>query len=232
MLGRDLRLDAAPRAAVARDDDRALHRDAVARELVVVGGDAVVDVDERRGDVAVDRVGVVRRELLGLLVRGRILRRARAPAASRRSASAQTSSTARSIGVGKSTSKRLDVRVEAVALELREDPLGVVLVVRRADVMRARGQPLHRRAHVRGLRDRLELVLPLALGLARGVGESEQGGLRRGSGGDEEGGGGKAGHDAGGGHVHGDVDPEYGRGSDENEPGRGRAPARRADDRS
>ncbi len=60
MLGRDLRLDAAPRPTVARDDDGALHRDVVARELVVVGGDAVVHVHERRGDVTVDRIRVVR----------------------------------------------------------------------------------------------------------------------------------------------------------------------------
>ena len=48
VLGRDLRLDAAPRLAVARDDDRAFHRDAVALELLVVLGPAVVHVDERR----------------------------------------------------------------------------------------------------------------------------------------------------------------------------------------
>ncbi len=72
VLVRDLRLDAAPRAAVARDHDRALHRDAAPLERVVVVGDAVVHVDERRRDVAVGGVRVVRRQLLALLVRGRI----------------------------------------------------------------------------------------------------------------------------------------------------------------
>ena len=72
VLGRDLGLDAAPGIAVARDDDRALDRDAHALELLVVVRDAVVDVDQRRGDVAVDRVGVVGGQLLGLLVGGGI----------------------------------------------------------------------------------------------------------------------------------------------------------------
>ena len=59
VLGRDLRLDAAPRAAVAGDDDLALDVDAAALELLVVGRDAVVDVDELGGHVAVGRVDVV-----------------------------------------------------------------------------------------------------------------------------------------------------------------------------
>ena len=58
--------------AVARDDDGALHRDAEPLELLVVLGQAVVDVDERPGHVAVDRVGVVGRQLLGLLAGRRV----------------------------------------------------------------------------------------------------------------------------------------------------------------
>src|SRR5207244_1289593 len=53
VLGRDLGLDAAPRPEIARDHDRALHRDSQALEPVVVGGDAVVHVDERCSDVPV-----------------------------------------------------------------------------------------------------------------------------------------------------------------------------------
>ncbi len=66
----------------------------------------------------------------------------------------------------------------------------------------ARGEPLHRGAHPCGLGDRLELVLPFALRLARAVGEPEQRGLRGWSRGDEKSGGGEAGHDANDGHVH------------------------------
>ena len=72
VLGRDFGLDAAPGIAVARDHDGAFDRNAQAFELLVVIRDAVVDVDQRRGDVAVDRVGVVGGQLLGLLVGGGI----------------------------------------------------------------------------------------------------------------------------------------------------------------
>src|SRR4029077_14046728 len=65
---------AAPGVAIARDDDRAFYGDAMAIEGFVVFGDAVVDVHERAGDVAVGGIGVVRRELLRLLIRGGILR--------------------------------------------------------------------------------------------------------------------------------------------------------------
>src|SRR5229473_2531897 len=68
VFGGNLGLDAAPGVEVAGDDDLALHGNAHALELLVVFRDAVVDIDERSGDVAVDRVGVVSGELLGLLI--------------------------------------------------------------------------------------------------------------------------------------------------------------------
>ena len=68
VLSGDLGLDAAPRFTVACDDDRALHRNAVALQDVVVLWPAVIHVDERAGDVAVDRVGVIGRKLFVLLV--------------------------------------------------------------------------------------------------------------------------------------------------------------------
>src|SRR5207245_3019789 len=61
--------DLAPRAEVPRDDDRALYRHAHPLEPLVVRRHAEVHVDERGGDIAVDGVGVVGRELLGLLAR-------------------------------------------------------------------------------------------------------------------------------------------------------------------
>ena len=70
LLGRQLGLDAAPRAAITRDDDRAAHRDAAPVEFLVVGRHSVVHVDQRRGDVTFARIRVVRRKLLGAL-RGR-----------------------------------------------------------------------------------------------------------------------------------------------------------------
>src|SRR5262249_5620055 len=73
VLGGDFGLDAAPRVIIARDDDRALHRDAHAIELLVIFGHAVVDVDEWRGDVTVFGVDVVCRQLLAGLIRSRVL---------------------------------------------------------------------------------------------------------------------------------------------------------------
>ncbi len=53
VLGGHLRLDATPRAAVARQDDLACHVDAHPVEFFVIPRDALVDVDEFGGDVAV-----------------------------------------------------------------------------------------------------------------------------------------------------------------------------------
>ena len=53
MLCGDLGLDAAPGSAVACDDHRAFDGDAEAVELFIIFAGAVVDVDERAGDIAV-----------------------------------------------------------------------------------------------------------------------------------------------------------------------------------
>src|SRR4029079_13847759 len=45
-------------------------------------------------------------------------------------------------------------------LELRQDPLGVVLVVRRTEMMRPRAHPLHVVADVLRIRDGTELRIP------------------------------------------------------------------------
>ena len=71
VLGRDLRLDAAPAAAVAREDDLALHADAELVERLVVGRDAEVHVDDLAGHVARRRIRVVGRQdarLVGPLI--------------------------------------------------------------------------------------------------------------------------------------------------------------------
>ena len=91
VLGGDLRLHAAEDLPVADDDDGAARGDAQAFELVVVFDAAVVDVDERRCDVAVDRVGVVGGQLLASSVRSSGRPRRPARRASRRTASARSS---------------------------------------------------------------------------------------------------------------------------------------------
>ena len=67
VLGGDLRLDTAPGIPVTRDDDRPSHRDTAAIEIVVVLRAAVVDVHDWSRHVAVNRIGIERRQLLCLL---------------------------------------------------------------------------------------------------------------------------------------------------------------------
>ena len=55
-----LRLDASPRFSIAGNDDGSFDGDAVTSKLLVVGNQAVVHIDQRRGHVPVGRVGVVR----------------------------------------------------------------------------------------------------------------------------------------------------------------------------
>ncbi len=64
MLSRDLRLDAAPRPAIARDHDRTFHVHSEPRQLFVIVRHTVIHVDQRTGDVAVGGVRVVGRQLL------------------------------------------------------------------------------------------------------------------------------------------------------------------------
>ena len=59
VLGRNFRFDAAPGEAVTCQRNGALHRDTHTVQFFVVFRAAVVDIDYRRGDVAIDRVGVV-----------------------------------------------------------------------------------------------------------------------------------------------------------------------------
>ena len=83
MFGGDFRLDSAPRVSVARDNDRALHRNSVASERFVIFGNAVVHVDERPSHVAIGGIRVVGRKLFRLLIRRRIFAERPAPAISR-----------------------------------------------------------------------------------------------------------------------------------------------------
>ncbi len=64
-----------------------------------------------------------------------------------------------------------DLGVEAKGLQLREEPLGIVLVVGRAYMVRARGEAAHVLADVVWLRHGAKLLLPLDFGggVLRGV---------------------------------------------------------------
>ena len=74
MFGGHFWLDAAPRMKITGDHDLALHGNTHAIELFVILGNSVVHVHERRGNVAVLRIGVVGRKLFGLLAGGWIIR--------------------------------------------------------------------------------------------------------------------------------------------------------------
>ncbi len=77
MFRRDLGLDAPPRAAIARDDDFAFHIDASFGQRFVVLGHAEIHIDQLAGNIAVDGVSVVSRQLFRHQARGRVLRQGR-----------------------------------------------------------------------------------------------------------------------------------------------------------
>ena len=72
MLESHFGFNAAPGRAITGNDDGPFDGNAHPLKFFVIVGNAVVDVNERRRDVAINRVRVVRRQLLGLLARGRI----------------------------------------------------------------------------------------------------------------------------------------------------------------
>ena len=57
------------------------------------------------------------------------------------------------------------MRIQAEFLELGQDPFGIVFIVRRADVMRMRGKPLHISAKVGRIRRSAKFLLPVAFGV-------------------------------------------------------------------
>src|SRR6185312_2478810 len=62
MLPGHARLDAAEARAVTRNDDPAANIDSALFEDVVIGGESVVYVNQRRGDIAAAGVRVIRRD--------------------------------------------------------------------------------------------------------------------------------------------------------------------------
>ena len=167
-LGRDLRFDAAPGAAVAREDDLAGDVDAAARKLIVVVRHPVVDVYQLAGHVTVDRVRVVARKLLvdlpGRAVLGQHgLRQRRGVAGRRRHLQAAQARRREEHLEG------LDLRVIPPGPEPLGDELGHLLPEGRPDMMGPRAEVPQPVAQVfgaeRGVEARLERPLrgrPLA----------------------------------------------------------------------
>ena len=77
MLSGNEWLDPAPRMAISRDYDRALHRDSPPLQFLVIFRHAVIHIHQRSSHVSVNRVRVVRWQLFVLLVRRRIFRQSR-----------------------------------------------------------------------------------------------------------------------------------------------------------
>lgn len=174
VLGGDLGLDATPRSAVTGDDDLARDVDAAPLELLVVGRDAVVDVHEIAGDVAVGRVHVERRQRLGAQLRDRVpshLRFGKARGEFRRRH--QFDDPRRRRREEHVVLRNLDL-VAPLAQQPRHE-LGVRLAVRRSGVMGASGEAFEPRSQV-GLGQLIvEAPLQIALRVQPGASKTVDG---------------------------------------------------------
>ena len=136
VLGRDFRLDAAPGMKIAGDHDLALHGNTHALQLFVIFRNAVVHVNQRRGNISVLRISVIGGQLLGLLVRRGILRQRRLLQLGGKFRPAFDQFHHALHWRGKKHVELFDVGIETELLEFRREPLGVFLVVGRTDVVR------------------------------------------------------------------------------------------------
>ena len=168
VLVRNLRLDSAPGPAVARDHDLPAHIDPPACQLLVVGRDPVVHVDQFAGHVAVGRIGVVRQQTVLLDPRRAVLGQGRLPQAGRvprRRHHLQLPDPGRR----EENVVLLQLRFEPPRAEALHHPVRRLLVVRRTHVDRLGDDVLHPLTQVVFAQLRVETSLDLALG-ARALG--------------------------------------------------------------
>ncbi len=164
VLGCNLRLHPAPTVIVLGDYNRAFHRNAKPVELLVVLGQAVVHKHQRPGNIAVNRVGVIRGQLFRLLIRSWIHRQRRLFELGRELRGRKHFQHAH-LGRRKQNVEPFDVRVQSPFLEVGKNPFGVVLIVGRPHMMRPRAQPPHVFTQVCRVGDGAKLRLPFALAL-------------------------------------------------------------------
>ena len=168
VFGSHLGLDAAPGLAIAGDHDCAFHRDAQPFQLLVIIRNAVVDINQWRSDISICGIRVISGKLLGLLVGSwidcerRLLQRSREPGGLYQLDRTLFGSREEDVEV-------LDVRVQSPCFHFGQQPLGIVLVIGRANVMRPSGEPLHVLALAVRIGNGAELRLPFTFG-ACGVG--------------------------------------------------------------
>ena len=159
---RELRLQPAPAGAIAGDDDLAFDADTQPLERLVVVLHAVIDIDQTARDIAI--------ALIVDIGGKRGLGRGRAGVAGDRRLLQRG---LERFGANKLQAlvdrrwiehpESLDMRVPAPVLEPRKDPLGVGLVVRRADMVGLGGQQLHPVAEVVRLNESVEVALERGL---------------------------------------------------------------------
>ena len=128
MLGGDLGLDAAPRPAVARDHNGSLYRHTHAVKTLIIGAYTQVYIHQRRGHIAVDAVGVISRQLLGLLVGGWVPGHRRLLQL-RLIGSRRNQGKGAFFGCGKEDVEGFNLRLQPPLFELRQDPLRIFLIV-------------------------------------------------------------------------------------------------------
>ena len=177
VLGGDLRLDAAPAAAVPREDDFAFHVDAELRERLVVGRDAEVDVDDLARHVARRRIGVVGRQnprLVGPLIAADLFFLDLQPHLIGRG-----DLHAPLAGPRQEDAVLVLRRIDAERLELVGDVVGELDLVRRAGVMRLRRHHVEVELVCFRVRRRFHLLFARTFCCARRGGKPADG-LRRG----------------------------------------------------
>ena len=158
MFGGNFGLDAPPSGSVTSDDDCTLDGNAHAVEFFVVFAIAVVHVHERGGHVSINGVGIVGGKLLGGLVRSWVDGESWFLQLGSEFCRSDEFDDAL-LGSGKEDVESFDVGVESPLLELGENPLGIVFVVGRSNVVGTGRQTAHVLADVCGDNSVLKFLL-------------------------------------------------------------------------
>ena len=141
MLSRHFRLDAAPGMTVAGNYNCAFYRDSDALEFFIIFGYSVIHINQRGSNVTVNGVSVVGWKLFGLLVGGGIDRYWRLLQLRHEFCWLNQFHNAL-LRSREEHVELLDFRIPPPSLHLLQDPLRVVLIVRRANMVRTRAQLL------------------------------------------------------------------------------------------
>ena len=162
MFRRNLGFDAAPGTAVARDDDSAFDIDSAALERVIILRYAVVDIHQLTGDITVDRVRVVGRQLLGFLARRRVFFE-RGFFQLRRELLRRCHLEQARFGRGEKNVEAFDLRVVSPGAKQARNEVRILFAVGRSQMVRPSRQPLHPVAGFLFFQEGIELFFQGAL---------------------------------------------------------------------